>query len=90
MLQSQWENEGEIAKEDLPQWQQEEFDTIMAVFNDVGEKRYHIIPSADAGESSDIMRRFARTVRNEKIADDLFDALQGPKSFRQFRAVEQV
>lgn len=59
----------------------------MDVFNDVNEERYHIIPSVDAGEGADVMRQFARTVQNEKIADELFDALQGSKSFRRFRAV---
>lgn len=86
-LYRQWEDGEEIVKEDLPQWQQDEYDTMMAVFNDVDEKRYIPIPSVDAGESADIMHRFARTVQNEKIADELFDALQGPKSFRRFREV---
>ena len=86
-LQNRWEDGGEIVKEDLPQWQQDEYDTIMAVLNDVDRNRYHEIPSVDVGESSDIMREFARTVQNEKIADELFAALQGSKAFRRFRAV---
>jgi len=87
MLQSQWEDEGEIKKEDLAQWQQESYDEMMAVFNDVDEERYHGIPSVDVGESANIMRKFIHTVQNEKIADELFETLQGPKSFRRFRAV---
>ena len=87
MLRSQWEDEGELVKEDLPQWQQENYDEMIAIFNDVDEERYHGIPAVDVGESADIMRDFARTVPNEKIADELFEALQGSKSFRRFRAV---
>ncbi len=87
MLQSKFEENGELVKEDLPQWQQEDYEKMIAVFNDVGEKRYKIIPAIDAGESADIMRDFVRTVPNEKIADELFEALQGSKSFRRFRAV---
>jgi len=87
MLRSQWEDEGELVKEDLPQWQQQNYDEMIAIFNDVDEERYCGIPAVDVGESADIMRDFVRTVQNEKIADELFEALQGSKSFRRFRAV---
>jgi len=87
MLHSQWEDEGEIVKEDLPLWQQENYDTMMAVFNDIDEERYYGVPSVDVGESADIMRQFAKTGQNAKLADELFETLHGPKSFRRFRAV---
>ena len=32
MLRSQGDEEGEIEKEDLPQWQQNNYDSMMAVF----------------------------------------------------------
>lgn len=86
-LLSQWEDGEEINKEDLPPWQQEDFDSMMAVFNDVNEQRYKMVPEFDAIDESETMRLFVRKVRNERIADELFDALHGPKSFRRFRAV---
>ncbi len=85
-LKSQWEDGEEIIKEELPEWQQKEYDTMMAVFNDF-KGRFEEIPSVDPGESTDIMRRFVRTVKNQKIADELSDALYGPKSFRRFPEV---
>lgn len=87
MLRSQWEDEGELVKEDLPQWQQENYEQMIAVFNDFDEERYCVIPSVDVGEGIDIMRDFTHTVKNQKIADELFGALQGRKSFSRFRAV---
>jgi len=86
-LYSQWEDGEEIVKEDLPQWQQKDFDTMMAVFNDVNERRYKMVPEFDAIDEADTMRLFVRKVRDKAIADELFDALHGPKSFRRFRAV---
>jgi len=86
MLYNQWESGEEIKKADLPQWQQEDFETIIAALNDYG-KRYEAIPSVDPGETNDIMRQFVGTVKNQKIADELYDTLHGPKSFRRFRAV---
>jgi len=86
-LYSQWEDGEDIDKDDLPPWQQDQFDSMMAVFNDVSEQRFKIVPEFDAIDEADAMRLFVRKVRNEKIADELFDALDGPKKFRRFRAV---
>ena len=86
-LHRQWEDGEDIAKEDLPPWQQDQFDSMMSVFNDVNEQRYKMAPEFDAIDEADAMRLFVRKVRNEKIADELVDALHGPKSFRRFRAV---
>lgn len=71
-LYHKWEKGEKINKEDLPQWQQEKFDTMMAVFNDVSRQRYHPVPQIWPDDDADIMRRFMRTVRNEMIADELF------------------
>ena len=67
MLKRQWQEEGEINKQDLPQKQQENYNAMMAVFFDAGEDRYVGIPHVHAIESANIMRRFAKTVQNKKL-----------------------
>jgi hypothetical protein len=57
------------------------------VFNDVNEQRYKMVPEIWAGDEADTMRLFVRKMKDDAIADELFDALHGPKSFRRFRAV---
>lgn len=86
-LQSQWEDGEEIAKEYLPPWQQGNFDSMMAVFNDVNERHYKMVPEFDAIDEADTMRLFVRKVQDEAIANELFDALHVTKSLRRFRAV---
>ena len=86
-LYSQWEDGEEIEKEDLPPWQQDQFDSMMAVFNDVNEQRLKMVPEFDAIDEADTMRLFVRKVENRAITNELFDALDGPKSFRRFRAM---
>ena len=85
-LYNQWEDGEEIEKEDLPPWQQKDFDSMVAVFKDVNEQRYKMVPEIMAMDEADIMRMFVRKVKNDVIADELFDALHGPKTFRRFRA----
>ena len=86
-LYRQWEDGEEIVKEALPQWQQKDFDSMMAVFNDVNQQRFKMVPEFDAIDESETRRLFVPKVEDQAIADELFDALHGPKSFRRFRAV---
>lgn len=83
-LFNQIEEGEEPDMEFVPDWQQEQLEEIKAIFEDT-EERYQRVPEVWSDEAYEIMVNFIRTVRNNRIADALWNAIEGRKPFRRFK-----
>ncbi|HEV8659147.1 MAG TPA: hypothetical protein VGS96_11010 [Thermoanaerobaculia bacterium] len=69
--------------DDLPEWQKEMMPTIREIVD--GEKWLPLPNKFDIHEW-EIMRRFADSVEDDDLSDDLHRAIHGRGAFRMFRA----
>ena len=72
--------------EDLPDWLQHELQIAEQVEEGYGT-RYIRIPQQDSHEGYRDMERFISTVRNDRLRDQLWQAIQGRGAFRYFKDV---
>lgn len=75
--------EGELESIDLPAWQQEMLPTLREIAS--GEN-WAALPNTFDIHEWEIMRRFADSVDDEDLSDDLHRAIHGKGAFRMFRA----
>jgi len=68
----------------VPDWQQKQLEAMRAIFEDT-EERYQRVPEVWSDKAYEIMVNFIRTVRNHRIADALWNAIEGRKPFRRFK-----
>ncbi len=73
----------EEGKADLPEWQQQLLPTLREIAD--GEK-WAALPNKFDIHEWEIMRRFADSVDDEDLSDDLRRAIHGTGAFRMFRA----
>jgi hypothetical protein len=72
--------------EELPDWMQHELQIAEQVEEGYGT-RYIRIPEEDSHEGYRDMERFISTVRNDRLQDQLWRAIQGRGAFRYFKDV---
>lgn len=72
--------------EALSDWMQEMLEVAQQVEEGYGT-RYIAIPQADSHEDYRDMERFISTVRNDRLRDRLWQAIQGRGAFRYFKDV---
>ncbi len=75
--------EGEEEDQDLPEWQQQMMPTLREIA--AGENWLPLPNKFDIHEW-EIMRRFADSVEDDDLSDDLHRAIHGRGAFRMFRA----
>lgn len=71
---------------ELPEWMQKDIEKARQVEEGYGT-RYISIPQADSHEDYRDMERFISTVRNDRLRDRLWRAIQGRGAFRYFKDV---
>jgi len=69
--------------DELPEWQQSEFDIATALFED--PDRFVRLPTEWDIHEWEIMREFAESVEPEPLRRDLLQALRGKGAFRYFK-----
>jgi hypothetical protein len=66
----------------LPAWQKEQWEIAKRI---VASKRFLPLPSKFSVNDWEIMHDFARSIRSEKIREDLLEAIHGAGAFRHFK-----
>ena len=74
----------ELDMELIPDWQQGQIGEINAILEDT-EELYQRVPEVWSNEAYDIMVDFIKTVPDNRIADDLWNAIYGRKPFLRFK-----
>ena len=68
----------------------EESDALKELIDNDESGRYIDIPRAESGEDYRDMADWTATVESDRLRDDLWEALEGHRPFRHFRAVLNV
>lgn len=76
--------EGEIEKEDLPEWQQ---DFLPKVHEAVHEPEWLALPSQWDIHEYEMMEKFCYSVENDEHREQLLRAIRGKGAFRYFRDI---
>jgi|LGOV01.1.fsa_nt_gb hypothetical protein len=78
--------ENEKDPEDAPEWQRENI-LLAYEFYDSSPAEFISLPDRYEVNEYQMMERFIMTLRNEKISDKLWNAINGRGAFRNFRYV---
>jgi hypothetical protein len=85
LLREAEEAESEDEKLDIPKWQEPEWEIAKRiVFHD---EQFERLPTKYDVHEWDIMRRFADSVQDRRISDELQEAIHGAGAFRMFKSV---
>jgi hypothetical protein len=76
--------DGDLAKEDLPEWMTGDMEAAKAIWEDKSD-RYAKIARWDSQEDFRLIEEFAEACRNPRLRAELAEALRGQKPIRNFR-----
>ena len=68
--------------EDDPEWQEEGIKTVREILD---SDDYIALPSQFDSNEYEMMEKFCLLVKDQKIADDLYNAIKGRGAFRRFK-----
>ena len=78
------EEGNEESIKDYPEWMKEEVIDAEAVLSDE-KRRFVEIPKISSHEAYEFMEEFVSNIKDERIRDRLFRAIQGKGAFRRFK-----
>jgi len=82
LLREAEEAEDDDPEPSLPAWQKEQWEVAKRI---VSTDRFVPLPRKFDVNDWEIMHDFARSIRSEKIREDLLDAIHGAGAFRHFK-----
>ena len=83
LLSSAEEAEDEDEELDIPEWQEGEWKLAKDIM--FHQEKYERLPTKYDVHEWDIMRQFADSIENQRIAGELQDAIHGSGAFRMFK-----